>query len=326
LIGGEPDRVIFTSGATEAINLAIKGLARAHARKGRHIVVTQTEHKAVLDVCRSLERDGFEITYLPVNQAGIVDVSFLQETIRNDTILVGVIWANNETGVIQPIDEIAEVVRSKRCILFSDSTQAVGKIPVSASQVDLLTFSAHKFYGPKGVGALYLGGGRPVIRLTPQIDGGGQEGGRRGGTLNTPGIVGLGMAAVIAAQELENEGRRLARLRDRLETTIIERLEGTQVNGSRSSRLSGTTNIRFPGLSSAKLIPQLHELAISAGSACSSGSGRPSHVLKALGLTDEEAGASIRIGLGRFTTEAEIDRAIDIVIEKIEAQWTLNPS
>ncbi|MFV1980735.1 MAG: cysteine desulfurase family protein [Rhodothermia bacterium] len=326
LIGGDPDRVIFTSGATEAINLAIKGLARAHARKGRHIVVTQTEHKAVLDVCRSLERDGFEITYLPVNQAGIVDIRLLQETIRVDTILVGVIWANNETGVIQPIDEIAEVVRSKRCILFSDSTQAVGKIPVSASQVDLLTFSAHKFYGPKGVGALYLGGGRPVIRLTPQIDGGGQESGRRGGTLNTPGIVGLGMAAVIAEQELENEGRRLARLRDRLETAIIERLEGTQVNGSRSSRLSGTTNIRFPGLSSAKLIPQLHELAISAGSACSSGSGRPSHVLKALGLTDEEAGASIRIGLGRFTTESEIDRAIDIVIEKVEAQWTLNPS
>lgn len=326
LIGGEPDRVIFTSGATEAINLAIKGLARAHARKGRHIVVTQTEHMAVLDVCRSLERDGFEITYLPVNQAGIVDVHLLKETIRDDTILVGVIWANNETGVIQPINEIAEVVRSRRCILFSDSTQAVGKIPVSANQADLLTFSAHKFYGPKGVGALYLGGGRPVIRITTQIDGGGQESGRRGGTLNTPGIVGLGIAAEIAAQELENEGRRVARLRDKLETTIIERLEGTQVNGSRTSRLSGTTNLRFPGLSSAKLIPQLHELAISAGSACSSGSGRPSHVLKALGLTNEDAGASIRIGLGRFTTEAEIDRAIDLIIDKVEAQWTLSPS
>jgi len=326
LIGGEPDRVIFTSGATEAINLALKGLARAHARKGRHIVVTQTEHMAVLDVCRSLERDGFEITYLPVNQAGILDVRLLQETIRSDTILVGVIWANNETGVIQPIDEIAEVARSKRCVLFSDSTQAVGRIPVSANQADLLTVSAHKFYGPKGVGALYLGGGRPVIRLTPQIDGGGQESGRRGGTLNTPGIVGLGKAAEIAVQELESEGRRMAQLRDRLETTIIERLEGTRVNGSRSSRLSGTTNLRFPGLSSAKLIPELHELAVSAGSACSSGSGRPSHVLKALGLTDEEAGASIRIGLGRFTTKAEIDRAIDLIIDKVEAQWTLSPS
>jgi len=326
LISGEPERVVFTSGATEAINLAIKGIARAQSRKGRHVIVTQTEHRAVLDVCRSLERDGFEVTYLPVDQAGIIDVYLLQETIRDDTILVGVIWANNETGVIQPIDEIAEIVRAKRCLLLSDSTQAVGKIPVSASQADLLTISAHKFYGPKGVGALYLGGGRPIIRLTSQIDGGGQEGGLRGGTLNTPGIVGLGMAADIALHEMEAEGLRIAQLRDRLESTITERLEGTRVNGAGSPRLPHTTSIRFPGVSAGKLIPQLHELAVSAGSACSSGSGRPSHVLKALGLTDEEAGASIRMGLGRFTTEAEIDTALDAIVNKVETQWTLSPS
>ena len=326
LLGGEPDRVVFTSGATEAINLAIKGIASAHASKGRHIVATQTEHRAVLDTCRSLERTGFEVTYLPVDGEGIVDPGTLSDFLREDTILVCVIWANNETGVIQPVDELAEVVRSCGAVFFSDTTQAIGKIPVSAEQADLLTVSAHKFYGPKGVGALYIGGGRRPVRLTTLVDGGGQERGRRGGTLNTPGIVGLGTAAEIAASEMEDEGRRLAMLRDRLETALLERIENAAVNGSRQSRLPQTTNLRFPGIESAKLIPKLHQLAVSAGSACSSGSGKPSHVLKALGLSDEEAGSSIRIGLGRFTAESEIDTAMGMIVDGVEAQWTLSPS
>jgi cysteine desulfurase len=325
LIGGEPERIVFTSGATEAINLAIKGLAVTHAKKGRHIVVTQTEHMAVLDVCRAMERDGYEVTYLPVDHDGVLDLNAIDAAIRDDTIMVGVIWANNETGVVQPINVIADIVRSKGCILFSDSTQAVGKIPVSVQDADLLTISAHKFHGPKGVGALYLGGGRP-IRLSALIDGGGQEGGRRGGTLNTPGIVGLGAAAEIASSEMTGEGRRIADLRNRMESQILSCLDGASVNGSTASRLPHTSNLRFPGLSSAKLIPKLHDLAISAGSACSSGSGRPSHVLKALGLSNEEAGSAIRIGLGRFTTEAEIDRATDLIVENAKALWTSNQS
>lgn len=326
LLGGEPDRVVFTSGATESINLALKGIARARSRKGRHLVVTETEHKAVLDVCRALEREGFEVTYLPVDTDGILDLDGLQKTLRDDTILVGVIWANNETGVIQPMDGIAEIVRAHGAVLFSDSTQAVGKVLVSADTADLLTISAHKFYGPKGVGALYIGGGRPTIRLVPLIDGGGQEKGRRGGTLNTPGIVGLGKAAELALENLDHDADRLSTLRDKLESSLLERLDGTAVNGSVSSRLPQTTNIRFRGLDAARLIPQLHELAVSAGSACSSGSGRPSHVLKALGLSDEEAASSIRFGLGRFTTDDEIDRAIAILTEKVEAQWSLSLS
>jgi cysteine desulfurase len=326
LLGGEPDRVVFTSGATESINLALKGVARARLRKGRHIVVTETEHKAVLDVCRALERDGFKVSYLPVGSDGILDLDELEKSFRDDTILVGVIWANNETGVIQPIDAIAEMVRAHGAVLFSDSTQAVGKIPVSAEQVDLLTVSAHKFYGPKGVGALYIGGGRPVIRLVPLIDGGGQEKGRRGGTLNTPGIVGLGKAAELANESLSEEAERLSTMRGKLESSLLDRLDGVAVNGSASSRLPQTTNIRFRGLEAARLIPKLHELAVSAGSACSSGSGRPSHVLKALGLSDEEAASSIRFGLGRFTTDEEIDRTIAILTEKVEAQWSLSLS
>ena len=328
LISGDPDRLVFTSGATEAINLALKGVASAQSAKGRHIVITETEHKAVLDVCRALQRDGFEVTRCPVESDGLVDPATLAELIRDDTIIVSVIWANNETGVIQPIDQIAEIVRSRGCLFFSDSTQAVGKIPVRADQADLLALSAHKFYGPKGVGALYVGGGRPRIRITPVLDGGGQERGLRGGTLNTPGIVGLGMACELARSEMERDARRLSALRDRLETEILAAFDAGEigVNGSRNSRLPQTTNLLFRGLQSARLIPQFRELAVSAGSACSSGSGRPSHVLKAIGLSDEDAGSSIRFGLGRFTTEDEIERAIDLIIETVKTQWTPSPS
>jgi len=325
LINGNPDRVVFTSGATEAINMAIKGVARTHSAKGRHIVVSQTEHRAVLDTCRYLEQTGFEVTYLPVDQEGIVDLAMLETEIRDDTILVGLIWANNETGVIQPVDAIADLVRSRGCVFFSDSTQAVGKIPVSADQADLLTMSAHKFYGPKGAGALYIGSARPV-RLTPLIDGGGQEKGRRGGTLNTPGIVGLGKAAEIAAREMEDDGLRVGRLRDKLQSRLLDRITGARVNGSISARLPNTINLLLPGMEVAKLIPKLPEIAISAGSACSSGSGKASHVLKALGLSDVEASSSIQIGLGRFTTDAEIDRAGELIIDRVEAEWTLSPS
>jgi cysteine desulfurase len=326
LINGEPDRIVFTSGATEAINLGLKGLARAKESKGRHLIITDTEHRAVLDCCRSLTRDGFQVTKLPVSPAGLVNLDELEASIRGDTIVVAVIWANNETGVIQDIDSIARAVRERGCVFFSDSTQAVGKIPVDASQADLLTVSAHKFYGPKGVGALYLGGGRPKIRLVPLVDGGGQEKGQRGGTLNTPGIVGLGMAAEIAGSNMDDERRRTASLRDRLESALVEQIEGARINGHGSPRLEQTTNILFPGISAAKLIPRLHGVAVSAGSACSSGSGRPSHVLKALGLSDEEAGSSIRIGVGRFTTDDEIENAIRLIVDNVKTLWTPNPS
>jgi cysteine desulfurase len=326
LIGGDPDRVVFTSGATESINLAMKGVAAARRARGRHILITQIEHKAVLDVGRSLTREGFEVERLPVSGTGLLDPGVLESSIRDDTIMVGVIWANNETGTIQQIDTIGEIVRSRGIVFFSDSTQAVGKIPVSADQADLLTLSAHKFYGPKGVGALYVGGPRPPLRLVPLIDGGGQEKGRRGGTLNTPGIVGLGRAAEIAASEMQSERRRLAELRDRLESTVVQRIEGTVVNAAGAPRLEQTTNLRFPGVSASNLIPKLHELAVSAGSACSSGSGRPSHVLKALGLSDEQAGSSVRIGVGRFTTDAELDRAIEVILDNVKALWTPHPS
>ena len=326
LISGEPDRIIFTSGATEALNLALKGAARSLARKGNHLVVTTTEHKAVLDICRALQRDGFRVSHAPVDRSGRIDLDQLADLITDETIAVAVIWANNETGVIQPSESIRELTRERDILFVSDSTQAVGKIPVTAEKADLLTVSAHKFYGPKGIGALYVGEAARRARLVPLIDGGGQEGGLRGGTLNTPGIVGLGEAAEIAHAEMASESRRLARLRDKLEADIIRALPDVRVNGDRDHRLPQTTNLRFPGLNSAKLMTELRDLAVSAGSACSSGSGRPSHVLKALGLSDDEAGASIRIGLGRFTTDDEVDRATTRIIETVASLWTLNPS
>lgn len=318
LVGCDPDRVTFTSGATEALNLAIKGVAANAPKNGRHIIISDTEHRAVLDTCRSLEHAGFVVTRIGVDAHGLLDEDELAASFRSDTILVAVIWANNETGVVQPVERIGALVRSRGAIFVSDATQAVGKIPVAADHADLIACSAHKFYGPKGIGALVQGGRGPLIRLKPVIDGGGQERGLRGGTLNTPGIVGFGAAAVLARTEMNDNALRLGQLRDRLESEILSRFKGAKINGAVDQRLPHTTNLFLPDAPVSKLIPLLGEVALSAGSACSSGSGKPSHVLKALGLTDREASSSIRIGLGRDTTADEIDRAIELIVCAVE--------
>ena len=318
-IGATPEEITFTSGATEAANLALKGAAAAYARKGRHIVTVQTEHKAVLDTCQTLERDGFNVTYLPVHPSGLLNLEALEAALTDETILVSVMWANNETGVIQPIADIADRVRSRGILLMTDATQALGKIPVTTEHVDVMVASGHKVYGPKGIGFLYARRRHPRVRLVPQVDGGGQERNLRGGTLNVPGIVGMGAAIEIAVAALDEEAARLRALRGRLESELQTALPGIQINGHTAPRLPQTSNITFPGVPADKLILALRDLAVSTGSACSSGSGKPSHVLKALGLSDEQARASLRFSLGRFTTDAEIDYAIPHIVEAVES-------
>ncbi len=318
VLGAEPDEILFTSGATEAINLALKGVAAAYTRRGRHLVTVQTEHKAVLDACRALERDGFEVTYLPVRSDGLLDLDGLEAALTDATTLVAVMQANNETGVLQPIREIAERVRPRGALLMVDATQALGKTAVSAAHADLLVGSGHKVYGPKGVGFLYASRRAPRVRLVPQIDGGGQERGRRGGTLNVPGIVGLGAALELADAERPAESARLGTLRDRFEAALLDRLPDVQVNGRAALRLPQTSNVTFRGVRADRLMLGLRDLAVSTGSACSSDSVRPSHVLRAMGLSDEDARATIRFSLGRFTTAEEIDHAIGQVIAAVE--------
>jgi cysteine desulfurase len=319
LLGAEPEALIFTSGATEAINMAVKGVAEAYGPKGRHVVTVATEHKAVLGAFRALERRGFTITTLPVEPDGRVTPEAVAEAMTDETILVAAMWANNETGVIHPVAEIGAVVRERGALFLCDATQAVGKAPVSVENVDLLACSAHKFYGPKGVGALYVRRRRPRVRLVPLLDGGGQEGGLRGSTLNVPGIVGMGAAAALAREALPEEAPRLRALRDRMEAAFLEAFPGVRVNGRAAPRLPQTANVTFRGVRADRLMTRLRTLALSPGSACSSGSGRPSHVLKALGLSDEDAAATLRFSLGRFTTEAEVDFAIGAVREAVEA-------
>jgi len=315
LLGAVPEAVIFTSGATESINTAIKGGAEVYGRKGRHLVTVATEHKAVLGACRALERRGFTTTYLPVGPDGRITPEEVAAAMTDETILVAVMWANNETGVIQPIAEIGEVVRSRGALLLCDATQAVGKVPVCVDNVDLMACSAHKFYGPKGVGALYVRRRNPRVRLVPLLDGGSQENGLRGSTLNVPGIVGMGAAAALAFAEEEADRVRLAPMRDRMERAFMKALPGVKINGYDVPRLPQTSNITFVGLRAAKLMAELRELAVSAGSACATGSTNPSHVLKALGLSDEEAAATIRFSLGRFTTAEAVDYATAKVID-----------
>ncbi len=317
-LGAEAREIIFTSGATEAVNAAIKGVAGAYARKGRHFVTVQTEHKAVLDTCRALERQGFAVTYLPVLSNGLLDLDELDDALTDETVLVAVMGANNETGVLQPIPEIAERARARGILFMTDATQAVGKVPVSVSSADLLVCSGHKVYGPKGVGVLYARRRNPRVRLLPLVDGGGQERGLRGGTLNVPGIVGMGAALEIAHAEREAEATRLEALRDRFEAALLDNLPDVQVNGQTAPRLPQTANVAFRGVEAAKLVLALRDLAVSTGSACTSGSGKPSHVLKAMGLPDEDALASIRFSLGRFTTADEIDYAIEHVLNAVE--------
>ncbi|MEZ4702687.1 MAG: cysteine desulfurase family protein [Rhodothermales bacterium] len=317
-LGAEPAEIVFTGGATESLNLAIKGVASAYRSKGRHLVTVATEHSAVLKSCTALEREGWAVTRLPVEKSGLVSPEAVEAALTDETVLVAVMWANNETGVIQPIREIGECVRSRGILMLTDATQALGKIPIDVEQVDLLACTAHKLYGPKGVGALYVRRRQPRVRLVPQIDGGGQEEGVRSGTLNTPGIVGFGAAVAVAMEGMAQEGQRLGRLRDTFESRLRDALPGMRVNGAEAPRLPHVSNLTFPGVRSAHLVTELRDLAMSTGSACSSGIGQPSHVLKAMGLSDEAAYATLRISLGRFTTEEEMNHATNSMISVVE--------
>ncbi|HMH20237.1 MAG TPA: IscS subfamily cysteine desulfurase [Puia sp.] len=319
LVGAGPKEIIFTSGATESDNLAIKGVFETYAVKGRHIITVVTEHKAVLDTCQHIEKMGGTVTYLPVNAEGLISLPELEAAIRPDTILIAVMFVNNELGVIQPIREISRIARSHGVLFFTDATQAAGRIPVdvNADGIDLMAFSAHKLYGPKGVGALYIRRRDPRVRLTAQMDGGGHERGMRSGTLNVPGIAGFGKACELSGLEMEQDGRRIGILRDMLEKALLG-LEGAAGNGSRIHRIAHTSNISFRHTDSETLMLGFNkDIALSSGSACTSASIEPSYVLKALGLDDGLAHSSLRFGLGRYTTEEEIDYAIGRVSETV---------
>jgi cysteine desulfurase len=320
LIGAEPKEIVFTSGATESDNLALKGVYQAYSGKGNHIITVNTEHKAVLDTCRRLEKEGADVTYLETNRGGLINIAELEAAIRPSTILIAVMYANNETGVIQPVKQIGAVAKNHGVVFFSDATQAIGKIPVNVidDNIDVMAFSAHKIYGPKGVGALYVRRKNPRVKISAQIDGGGHEKGIRSGTLNVPGIVGLGKACDIAAAEMLEEGERLKALRNKFEKNVLS-IEGTAVNGDVNSRLSHVSNISFPSVDGNALMIGLNKtIAVSSGSACTSASPEPSHVLKALGLDDELAHSSLRFSLGRNTTEQEIDYAIELVTKTVK--------
>jgi len=315
LLNADPTEIIFTSGATESINLAIKGVFEWMAAKGKHIITAATEHRAVLDTCGHLEKLGAEISYLPVQTDGLIDPALIKSAIRKDTILIAVMYANNETGVIQPIQAISQIARQEGIVFFTDATQAVGKIPVNVTEdgIDLLACSAHKIYGPKGVGALYIRRRNPRVRPIAQMDGGGQERGFRSGTLNVPGIVGFGRAASLCREEMGHDAESIRYLRDKLENTILG-LGGPTLNGHPQHRLPTVTNISFAiGLGNQLLKNLQKVVAVSSGSACSSASPEPSHVLKAMGLDDAAAFQAIRFSLGKFSTEEEVDFVIERV-------------
>ncbi len=309
--------IAFTSGATESNNLAIKGLFEKFGTTKKHIITLETEHKAVLDVCKNVEKQGATITYLKPKPDGLIDLDQLAAALRPDTLLVSVMLANNEIGVIQPIKQIADITHKNGSLLHTDATQAVGKIPIDVQTdgIDLLSLSAHKLYGPKGIGALFIKKG---IEISALMDGGGHERGRRSGTLNVPGIVGLGKACEIAKTDMKVEIERLSELRNKLETSILEAIPNTFVNGNINERMANLTNICFVGLDGETLLTRLKDLAVSSGSACTSASVLPSHVIKALGRSDEEAYSSIRFSLGRFTTNEEIEYAVEHIVEVVE--------
>ncbi|MBX7224973.1 MAG: cysteine desulfurase [Chitinophagales bacterium] len=312
-INAEPNELIFTSGATEAINIAIKGVAESCSNKGKHIITVSTEHKAVLDTCKDLERKGFEVTYLPVQTNGLIDLSELEKVIRLNTILVSVMYVNNETGVIQPIKEIAILAHEKGALFMTDATQAVGKIEIDVNDlgIDLLCFSGHKMYAPKGIGALYV---RNKTKLSPQIHGGGHEQGLRSGTLNVPGIIALAKACEIASEEMDLYKRNISELKDKLETEFLK-LPNTSLNGDSENRIFNTTNICFKGQDANVLIGRMKNIAVSNGSACSSALVEPSHVLKAMGLSDDEAFASLRFSLGKYNSIEDIETVISKIKE-----------
>ncbi len=327
LIGAEDKEIIFTSGATESNNLAIKGVFEMYAKKGNHIITAETEHKAVLDTCKHLEKVGAEVTYLKVQEDGMVSLSDLEAAIKPSTILVSLMWANNETGVIQDMPGIAALCEKHGVLFHSDATQAVGKIPTNAREigVHLMSFTAHKMYGPKGVGALYVSRKNPRVKVTAQIDGGGHERGMRSGTLNVPGIVGFGKAAEIARLEMAQDAERLSKMRDRLQTELIK-LEETKVNGNENSRMPHVSNISFKHVEGEGLMMTFNQaIAVSSGSACTSASLEPSYVLVGMGLGDDLAHSSIRFSLGRFTTDEDIDRAIDLVAKGVNHMRELSP-
>ena len=327
LIGATSKEIVFTSGATESDNLAIKGVAEMYYERGDHIITVVTEHKAVLDTCKKLEKRGFKVTYLPVGSDGLITPDDVKNAITDKTILVSVMLANNEIGVIQPIAEIGKVCKERGVLFHTDAVQGIGKIPfnVNQSNVDLASISAHKFYGPKGVGALYVRRRNPRVTLTPMIDGGGHERGMRSGTLNVTGIVGLGKAAEIAATELDSEAGRIFTLREKLRTGIMDTLPEVYVNGHATQRLPGNLNVSFAYVEGESLLMGINDIAVSSGSACTSASLEPSYVLKALGVGEELAHSSIRFGLGRFNTEEEVDYTIGRVNEAVGRLREMSP-
>jgi len=326
LIGANEKEIIFTSGATESDNLALKGVFEMYKEKGNHIITMVTEHKAVLDACKHLEKLGARITYLVPKPDGLIDLEQLVAAMSQETILVSIMYGNNEIGVIQPVKEIAKIAHSFGALFMTDATQAVGKIPVNVIEdgIDLLALSAHKMYGPKGVGALYVRRKNPRVKVTAQMDGGGHERGMRSGTLNVPGIVGLGKACELGRLEMQQDAVRLSALRDKLEASLTQ-LEESYVNGNVERRLPHTANISFKYVEGEGLMMAMKDLAVSSGSACTSASLEPSYVLKSLGLSDDLAHSSIRFGLGRFTTEEEVDRAIEVTKNAVTHLRELSP-
>ncbi|HET7439834.1 MAG TPA: IscS subfamily cysteine desulfurase [Terriglobales bacterium] len=327
LFGASPKEIVFTSGATESDNLAIKGIAEAYKTKGNHIITAVTEHKAVLDSCKHLEKQGYRVTYLKVREDGLIDVDELKRALDDKTILVTIMAANNEIGVLQPWAEIGKLCRERGILFHTDATQAVGKVPVDVNQqaIDLMSISAHKMYGPKGVGALYVRNKNPHVQLTPLIDGGGHEHGMRSGTLNVPGIVGLGKACAIAAEEMPQESCRLAGLRNRLKDKIMGSLDEVFINGSMQHRLPGNLNLSFGYVEGEALLVGMNDVAVSSGAACTSAAVEPSYVLKAIGLSDERAQSSIRFGLGRFNSETEVDYVANRVVDTVQRLRELSP-
>jgi cysteine desulfurase len=326
-MGADGKEVVWTSGATESNNLAIKGVAEYSSEQGNHIITLVTEHKAVLDTCKYLERHGCEVTYLPVDAQGLVTVEQIEQAMTDKTVLVTIMFANNETGVIQPVAEIGALCRKKKVLFHTDATQAFGKVPidVEAMSIDLMSISAHKIYGPKGVGALYVRRRKPRVRLAPQIHGGGHERGNRSGTLNVPGIVGFGEAARLAREEMPEESKRIAGLRDHMRDRIMKEIEHTHLNGTREHMLPGHLNISFSYIEGESLLMALKDVALSSGSACTSASLEPSYVLRAMGLDDELAHSSLRMTIGRFTTKEQLDFVVELLRRHVSRLREMSP-
>jgi cysteine desulfurase len=326
LIGATAKEIVFTSGATESNNLALKGVAEMYSERGNHIITQVIEHKAVLDTCKRLEKDGIRVTYLPVKQDGLIDLDQLRDAITDKTILISIMYANNEIGVVQPVKEIGKIAKEKGVLFHSDAVQAVGKIPVHVGEdgIDLLSLTGHKLYGPKGVGALYVRR-HPRVQLTAQMDGGGHERGMRSGTLNVPGIAGLGAACEISKREMQEESKRMSFLRDKLKDKLMSELDEVFINGSMEHRLPHNLNISFAYVEGESLLMGINDIAVSSGSACTSATLEPSYVLKALGAGDDLAHSSIRFGIGRFNTEEEVDYVGNKVIDVVRKLRELSP-